>query len=164
MWRQYSIFIGILLRILQILTLLYISTSFLNYRPGSDGHPFHRVFWVGFPPWSGDRLCIYHWNLPLSFVFFFHKGFAVPLSYPLFDPAVPFIAIPLQMAYPTPPPAPPVASSLASFPQLVPSISLDDDDPLEVAGSYSSSSFEPSDDYTPAKPDMANRFLSSESD
>ena len=61
-------------------------------------------------------------------------------------------------------PAPPATTPLASPPQLVPSLSLDDDDPSETAESSFGLSFEPSDDYTPAEPGMANEFLSSTSD
>ena len=48
------------------------------------------------------------------FYFFFHRDFAVPLTYPLFDPSAPYIAILLYMAHPFPPlavaPAAPPAS------------------------------------------------------
>ena len=55
--------------------------------------------------------------------FFFRRDFAVPFSHPLFDPAAPFIVIPLYMAHPVPPPAAPAATPLALPPQLVPSLS-----------------------------------------
>ena len=86
--------------------------------------------------------------------FFFLRDFAVPLFHPLFDPATPFIAIPLHMAQPAPSPTviPP-----ASPPQIVPSLSLDDDDdPSETSTSSSGSSSEPSDNYTPVELGMAN--------
>ena len=42
--------------------------------------------------------------------FFFSHDFAIPLFSPLFDPATPFLAIPLHMAHPAAPPIPPPAS------------------------------------------------------
>ena len=74
--------------------------------------------------------------------FFFHRDFAVPFMHPLFNPAAPYITIPLYMAHPFPPPlvaaapatlairaasAPPVASP-ASPPQQVPSISFSEEE------------------------------------
>ena len=85
--------------------------------------------------------------------FFFRRDFAVPLSHPLFDPAVPFIAIPLHLAHPAaltipPPPSPP---------QIVP---FSDYNPLEAVDSSSST---PDDGYTPADLGIANGYLSLES-
>ena len=97
--------------------------------------------------------------------FFFHRDFAVPLFHLLFGPTVPFIVIPLHMAQPAPPPVPLTATPPTSPPQVVPSLSLDDDDdPLEVSASSPGSSFEPSDSYTPAELGVANGFLSLASD
>ena len=45
------------------------------------------------------RACRFH------LYFFFHKGFVVILFHPLFDPTAPFVAIPLYIMQPTPPPA-----------------------------------------------------------
>ena len=56
--------------------------------------------------------------------FFFCRDFAVPLYHPLFDPAAPFIAIPLYMAHPVSPPEAPAATPPTSPPQLVLSLSL----------------------------------------
>ena len=53
---------------------------------------------------------------------------------------------------------------LASPSQVVPSLSLDDEDPSKALESSSGSSSRSSDDYTPAEPGMANGFLSSTSD
>ena len=86
--------------------------------------------------------------------FFFRRDFAVPLFHHLFDPTTTFLAIPLYMAHPVPPPA--------SLPQIVPSLSSNGD-PSEIADSSSSSSSILDDGYTPTDTDMANRFLSSES-
>ena len=109
--------------------------------------------------------------------FFFRRDFAVLLMHPLFDPAAPYIVIPLYMAYPflSPPAAPtpalvvPVAAALtapppASPPQQVPSISLSEEkeDPLEATNSSSLSSA-PSSGYAPVDAGMANGFLSSKS-
>ena len=97
--------------------------------------------------------------------FYFSKNFAVPHFHHLFDLAAPFIAIPLHMAQPAPPPEP-LATTPPTLPsQVVPSLSLDDDDdPLKASASSPSSSTIPSDNYTRAELDMANRFLSSASD
>ena len=98
--------------------------------------------------------------------FFFHCDFAVPLTHPLFDPSPPYIAIPLYMAHPFPPPpttAVPVAAPLASSPQQIPSISLSEEEDPSKATSSSSSSSTPSSGYAPADADMANGFLSLES-
>ena len=90
--------------------------------------------------------------------FFAHRDFAVPFFHPLFDLAAPYIAIFLQVAHPAPPTTPPAP---ASPPQVVPSLSFDDDEDLSEASasSYGLSSG-PSDNYTPAKLGMANEFLS----
>ena len=86
--------------------------------------------------------------------FFFRCDFAVPLFSPLFDPAAPFLAIPLYMAHPVGPPTSP--------PQLVQSLSYDSDR-SKIAEPLSSSSSALDDGYAPANPGMANRFLSQES-
>ena len=64
------------------------------------------------------------------FYFFFLRDFTVPITHPLFDPSTPYIAIPLYMAHPFPPPAAAVAPVVppALAPQQVPSISLSDND------------------------------------
>ena len=96
--------------------------------------------------------------------FFAHRDFVVPIFHPLFDPTVPYIAITLQVAHLAPPTAPAPAAP-ASPPQVVPSLSLDDDeDPSEASALSHDSSFGPSDSYTLAEPGIANRFLSSASD
>ena len=93
--------------------------------------------------------------------FFFCRDFFVSLSHPLFHPATLFLAIPLHMAHPAPPPAPPTAIPPTSPSHVVPSFSLDDEDPSESSSGLSSG---PNDNYTPAEPHMANGFLSSASD
>ena len=93
--------------------------------------------------------------------FFFCRDFAVPLSYPLFDPAAPFIAISLHMAHPAPPPVAPAVTPPASSPQVVLSLSLDDEDPSKASVSSSSSSSGPSDDCTLVEFGIASGFLSS---
>ena len=96
--------------------------------------------------------------------FFACRDFAILLLFhPLFDPAAPYITISLQVAHPAPlaaaPPAP------ASPPQVVPSLSLDnDEDYFDASASSHGSSFGPNDSYTLAEPSMANGFLSSTSD
>ena len=98
------------------------------------------------------------------FYFFFHRDFIVPLTHPLFDPSTPYIAIPLYIAHPFPPPAAataPVAPPTSPL-QQVPSISLSDNDDPSEATSSSSSSSAPGDGYAPADASMANGFLSSE--
>ena len=103
------------------------------------------------------------------FYFFFCRDFAVPLMHPLFDPAAPYIAIPLYMVHPFLPP--PVAAAIvlvvpvatappASPPQQVPSFSLseEEEDPLKATSSSSA----PGSGYSSAD-GMANGFLSSES-
>ena len=90
--------------------------------------------------------------------FFFCCDSVVPLFSPLFDPATPFLAIPLYMAHPIAPPVSPPPSP----PNVVPSLSSDDD-PSETADSSSTSSSTPDDGYAPADPSMANGFLSSKS-
>ena len=57
-------------------------------------------------------------------------------------------------------PALPAATPPASPPQAVPSLPPDDEDPSEAPESSSGSSSEVGDDYTPAKPNMANGLLS----
>ena len=99
----------------------------------------------------------YHFRL----YFFFRRDFVVPLSHPLFDPAAPFIAIPLHMAHPVALAATPPQAAPASPPQVVPSLSFESDPSEEVASSSLSSA--PGDDYVPAYPSMVNGFLSSES-
>ena len=95
--------------------------------------------------------------------FFTSRDFVVPLFHPLFDPAAPYIAI--HMAHPVPPAAPLAPASPPAWqPQVVPSLSLDDEDASEVVVSSSSLSSRPSGDYTPAKLGMPNGFLSSASD
>ena len=90
------------------------------------------------------------------FYFFLRRDFDVPLIHPLFDPSAPYVAIPLYMAHPFPPPAvaaaplaavaaaptaSPPAAPPASPPEQVPSISLsDNDDPSEATSSSSSPS------------------------
>ena len=89
--------------------------------------------------------------------FFADIDFSVPLFHLLFDLAAPYLAISFQVAHPAPPAAPP---SSASPPQVVPSLSLDDDeDPSEASTSSHGSSSWPKDSYTLGKPDMANKFL-----
>ena len=85
-------------------------------------------------------------------------------THPLFDPSAPYIAIPLYMAHPFPPPvaATPITPP-ASPPQQVPFISLSGDDDLSEATSSSSSSSAPGGGYAPADTGMTNGFLSSES-
>ena len=104
-------------------------------------------------------------NCRFRFYFFFHRDFAVPLTHPLFDSFAPYIAIPLYMARPFPPPAAAVApvAPPASPPQQVPSISLSDDDDPSEAMSSSFSSSAPGDGYAPTDASMANGFLSLES-
>ena len=53
------------------------------------------------------------------FYFFFSRNFVVPLSHPLFDPTTPYIAIPIYVAHPFPPPAAAAApaTSLTTSPQ-----------------------------------------------
>ena len=95
------------------------------------------------------------------FYFFFHRDFIVTLFHPLFDPTTPYISIALHVALPAPPPVALVATPLASPPQTVPSLSLDDDsDPSKAAGSSPSSSSGFGVDYTPTVPGTANGFLS----
>ena len=60
--------------------------------------------------------------------FFFRKDFAISLFHPLFDPTTLFIAIPLHMAQPAPPLVAPATTSPTLPSQVVPSLSLDDDD------------------------------------
>ena len=62
--------------------------------------------------------CYFH------FYFFFSRDFVIPLTHPLFDPTAPYIAIPIYMAHPFPPPAAAPATSPVASPQQVPSISL----------------------------------------
>ena len=96
--------------------------------------------------------------------FFALRDFAIPLFHPQFDPATPYIAIALHMAYPAPP-APlattPPASPPTSPPQVIPALPSESD-PSEELPSSSSSSFECSVNYIPIKPGMANGFLSPE--
>ena len=101
---------------------------------------------------SSCRFCVY---------FFGRRDFSVPLFYPAFDPSVPYSAIPLHMAHPTPPPPPatPATASPTSLAQVIPNISLSSEsDPSEATDSPSSSS-KPDVDYTSAGPGMANCFL-----
>ena len=102
-------------------------------------------------------------NCHFHLYFFFHKDFAILLSHPLLDPTTLFIAIPLYMAHPTLPPAVPAAPPLTLPFQVVPSLSLDEDDPSEATDSSSGLSSGPSDGYAPAEPSMANGLLSSDS-
>ena len=99
------------------------------------------------------------------FYFFSLRDFAVPLFHPQFDPTAPYIAIALYMAYPAPP-APPVTvpptSPPVSPPQVVPALPSESDVSEELTSSSGSSS-EPSADYIPAEPGMANGFMSLES-
>ena len=103
--------------------------------------------------------CCFH------FYFFFRRDFAVPLTHPLFDSTAPYITIPIYMAHPFPTLATAVAPAapLASPPQQVPFISLDDDDDPSEAMSSSSSSSAPGNGYALVDASMANGFLSSES-
>ena len=70
MWCQCSIVVRILLRFLQILTLLYVSASFSNHGPCDDEHPLYLVPWSVVSHRPGDRFCIHHWYPPFSFIFF----------------------------------------------------------------------------------------------
>ena len=101
------------------------------------------------------------------FYFFFNRDFVVPLTHPLFNPTAPYIAIPIYMAHPFPPPVAAVAAapaaSPAASPQQVPSISFSEEEDLSEVVSSSSSSSAPGIDYAPADANMANGFLSSES-
>ena len=54
------------------------------------------------------------------FYFFFHRDFVVPLTHPLFDPTAPYIAIPLYMAHPFPPPLAAAAAALVVTPASPP--------------------------------------------
>ena len=95
--------------------------------------------------------------------FFFRRHFVVPLTHPLFDPAAPYIVIPLYVAHPFPPSLAAPAAPPASPPQQVPSISLsEEEDPSEDTSSSSSSSA-PNSGYAPVNAGMVNGFLSSES-
>ena len=98
------------------------------------------------------------------FYFFFRRDFAIPLTHPLFDPSVPYIAIRMYMAHPFPPLTAVAATVVppVSPHQRVPSISLSDDDDPSEATSFSSSTA-PVDGYAPADASVANGFLSSES-
>ena len=94
--------------------------------------------------------------------FFGRRDFIVSLFHPLFDLATTYIANSLQVAHTAPSVAPRV---LASPRQVVPSLSLDnDEDPSEALASSYGSFSGPSDSYTPAELGMANGFLSSASD
>ena len=89
---------------------------------------------------------------------FSNRNFVVPLFYSAFDPVAPYLAIPLHVVHPAPPPAT-AAPPPASPPQVVPDIPLSPmSDPSEASGSSSSSSG-PSADYSPAGPGMANGYL-----
>ena len=94
---------------------------------------------------------------------FSHRDFGIPLFHPAFDPSVPYFAMPLHVAHPTPPPPPiapaaSVATPPASPPQMVPNIPLShESDPSEASDSPSSSSG-PDADYTPAEPGMVNGY------
>ena len=99
---------------------------------------------------------------------FSHRDFGIPLFHPVFDPSVPYFAMPLNVAHPAPPPPPAapttpialVATTPASPPQVVPGISLStESNPSEDSDSPSSSS-RPNADYTPTEPGMANGYLS----
>ena len=94
------------------------------------------------------------------FYFFFSRDFVDPLTHPLFDPTAPYIAIPIYMALPFPPPT--AAAAPTASPQQVPSISFSEEEDPSEAASSSSSSFAPGA-YTAADASMANGFLSSES-
>ena len=91
---------------------------------------------------------------------FSHKDFTISLFHPAFNPSVPYFAIPLHVTHSAPPPpftAP--AALLASPAQVVPDLPLSsDNDPSEATNSPSSS-LGPYADYIPARPDMANGFL-----
>ena len=83
------------------------------------------------------------------------------LFYPLFDPAAPYIVIPLHVAHPAASVTPPAP---ASPPEAGPSLSFDDDeDPFEASASSHGSSFRPGNGHALAEPGMTNRFLSSAS-
>ena len=100
----------------------------------------------------------YHFRL----YFFARRDFAVTLFHPLFDPTAPYIAISLQVAHPGPPAAQPAPTSP---PQVVPSLSLnDDEEPSEASTSFRGSSSGPSNSYTLAKLGTMNGFFSSTSD
>ena len=93
---------------------------------------------------------------------FSHWNFSIPLFHPVFDPSVPYFAMPLHMAHPAPqPPAAPIASVAtppASPPQVVLDILLSlESNPSEATDSPFSSSG-PDADYTPAGPGMANSY------
>ena len=95
---------------------------------------------------------------------FSHRDFSIPLLHPAFDPLVPYFVMPLDVAHPAPPPPPPaptapIATPLASPPQVVPDIPPSpESDPSKATGSPSFSS-RPDADYTPAGPGMANGYL-----
>ena len=93
---------------------------------------------------------------------FSHQDFGIPLFHPTFDPLVPYFAMPLYVAHPTPPPPPtapttptaPVATPPTSPPPVVPDIPLSlESDPSEASDSPSSS-FGPDADYTPVGPSI----------
>ena len=76
-------------------------------------------------------------NCRFHFYFFLLQDFDVPLAHPQFDPSAPYIAIPLYMAHPFPPPAAAAAAPAvplvappvrASPPQVVPSLFLDEEE------------------------------------
>ena len=103
------------------------------------------------------------------FYFFFSIDFAIPLSHPLFDPTIPYVAISIYVAHPFSPPAAAAAVAVApvsppaASPQQAPSMSFsEEEDPSKVASS-SSSSFAPSSGYALADAGIANGFLSSKS-
>ena len=95
------------------------------------------------------RVCLY---------IFFHRDFVVSLFSLLFNPAAPFLVIPLHMTHSAAPLIPPPTSPS----QVVPSLSSDGD-PSEAADSSSSPSSTLDYGYAPADLGMVNGLLSSES-
>ena len=102
------------------------------------------------------RVCLY---------VLFQRAFAAPIYGPFFDPAAPFMGVPLYMAHPDPITPHQARPPAAPPPPVHPESSKSD--PLEMTCSSSSSSSAPDDCYAPAGLGFAdlmpNGFLSLES-
>ena len=117
------------------------------------------IFYAEVPEWQ------WHYDMALDSLYlmatarfrlyvFFHHSFATPIHSPLFDPAFPYLAIPVHLTHP-PAPAPPPPQPVQQVPP--------ESDPSEEMDSSSSSSGASDDSYAPADSGMTNGFLSLES-
>ena len=142
----------------------HLVSCFSSFSNSSDGYDGCAVPWDpkhAAALWPDVWFVIHSWLMPFYLYLFSNRNFAAPLFHPVFDPAIPYFAIPLHVAHPAPPlaPAAPAAPPPASPSQVVPNIPFSPMSDLSKASESSSSSSGSDVCYSPVGPGMANDYL-----